>query len=391
MKASYVIRNGRVIDPSRNVDKICDVIIQNAWIVEPQDEEIETPTEFNVIDASDCIVTPGLVDHHAHFFYEGSGTTVYPDTMLASGVTTAIDAGTAGASTYRSFYETTIAHSPMHLKGYLTPWAGGQLDVGLNEDFNPDVWNRDLIARLVDRYRDSIIGLKIRLSVGIEPNDEAKRDIQGMVDLADNLDARLGTKLHVCVHTTNCQLPAGELAQMLRPGDIFCHCYQPGQNNLILADGTLDPGVVEARKRGVIFDAAIGKSNFGIQTARKAFELGFRPDIIATDATIDKYNLPPYTKSLPVVLSKFISLGMSLNDVIRCATCMPATAMGMSDKLGTLAPGAYACVAIFKYRTDATVHHQDITGYKFVGHELLIPQMTFLDGIPVWSSTEFDV
>lgn len=91
------------------------------------------------------------------------------------------------------------------------------------------------------------------------------------------------------------------------------------------------------------------------------------------------------------MLSKFISLGMSLNDVIRCATCMPATAMGMSDKLGTLAPGAYACVAIFKYRTDATVHHQDITGYKFVGHELLIPQMTFLDGIPVWSSTEFDV
>lgn len=391
MKASYVIKGGRVIDPSREIDDVRDVVIDNAWIVDANGEDVEVASDANVIDASGCIVTPGLIDHHAHFFYNGSGTTIHADTMLSTGVTAAVDAGTAGPSTYRSFFETVVAPSPMHIKGYLTPWAGGQLDVGINEDFNPDVWNRALIARIIDRYRDNIVGLKIRLSSGIEPEDEARRDLEGIVALAAELNEMLGTSLRVCVHTTDCQLPAGEVASILRPGDVLCHCYQPRKNNLVLADGTLDPGVVEARRRGVIFDAAIGKSNFGIETAMKAFELGFYPDIIATDATIDKFNLPPFTKNLPVVLSKFISLGMSLHDAITAATVTPAAAMGMSGKIGTLAPGAYADVAIFKYRTDATVHHQDITGYKFVGHELLVPQMTFCCGEPVFSYTEFDV
>jgi predicted amidohydrolase len=284
-----------------------------------------------------------------------------------------------------------MSHAALRLKAYLTPYAGGQLDMGINEDFDPAKYNRNRIARLVDEYRDKLLGLKIRLQYGIEPTEKARDYMQGVIDLANEMTERTGVPLRVCVHTTDCQLSAGELAGMLRPGDIFTHCFQGKRHNLVLDDGTIDPGVLEARERGVIFDACNGMGNYGVDVCKKALSQDFFPDVISSDETIEKCNLPMYTKSLPFIASKYLSLGMDFHEVFRAMTQTPAKLMDMEGRIGTLAPGAYADVAIFKYRTDLEVRHVDSLGVEFVGHDLLVPQMTFLSGEPVYCYGEFNL
>lgn len=390
MKVSYIIKNGRVVDPARGIDEVRDIYIKNSWMVEPEGE-VEITDPIHVIDAEGCIVTPGLIDFHVHCFHGGSSTTVLPDTMLSTGVTAAVDAGTAGSATYESYYNNEVTHSAVRLKGYLTPYAGGQLDVGLNENFDPATYNRDKIARLVDKYRDNIIALKIRLQHGVIPEGCAADYMKGMIELSEWLEEEVGVYLPVCVHTTDCPLPAGELSDILRPGDIYTHCFQGKDNPIVLEDGSVDPGVIKGRQRGVIYDCCRGKSNFDIEVTKAAFANGFFPDIISTDITIDKFHLAPYTKNLPTVASMYLSLGMDFTEVMRAMTETPAKLMGMEGKIGTLAPGAYADIAIFKLDENATAHHADIAGHTFVGNELLIPQMTFLGGDPVFSYTGFNV
>lgn len=389
MRASYVIKGGRVVDPSRGIDEVTDVCIKNNRIVEAGADVECDP--WHVIDATGCIVTPGLIDYHAHFFHGGSATTVYPDTLASTGMTAAVDAGTPGPATYESFYATSVCNSALRLKGYLTPWAGGQLDAGVNEDFNPAKFNRDRIARVVDRYRDNILGLKIRLSHGLVPADCAADYLRGTVELAEDLDRELGTSLRVCVHTTDCPITAGELAGQLRAGDVFTHCYQGKGNGIVLEDGTIDPGVLEARERGVLFCSANGKSNYALKTCKAALAQGFLPDIISTDATVDKTHIAPYCKNIAVLLSKYLTLGLSLSEVIAAATAAPAAAMDMAGQIGTLAPGSYADVAILKYTDEVEVHHRDCFDVELVGHDLLVPQMTFANGDPVFSYTAFAV
>lgn len=400
MKADFLIKNGRVVDPSRNFDGVMDIAIRNARIIglekengasagpAPAGRQDGRIDAAHIIDASGLIVAPGLIDFHTHVFYKGSSLSVQPDLLAAQGTTAAVDAGTAGTANFEAFYNTSIASSAIRLKGFLTVYSGGQLDGKLCEDFNPKLFNLDRMERLVDKFRSHILGLKIRLSKGVVPEETKVDYLKAVVELADCLNHRLGTDLKVCVHTTNSPVPAGELAGCLRPGDIFCHCFQGGQNNLILPDGSVDPGVLEARKRGVIFDAANGKSNFALATARQALSQGFLPDIISTDLTSDKLNIPPYAKSLPVVLSKYLTLGMGLMDVLRAATAAPAKAMKMEGEIGTLTPGAYADVVLLEEK-HMPVHHRDWKEEELTGNELLVPKMTICGGEILYCAGDF--
>ena len=391
MKVDYIIAGGRVIDPAAGVDRIKDVYIRNGKMWEPTDGETIECEPMHVIDATDHLVTPGLVDYHVHCFHGGSGTTVHPDTMLSTGVTCAADAGTAGASTYESFYKDEVTHSVLRLKGYLTPYAGGQLDAGLNENFDPSSWNRYHIIRLVDDYKDNIVALKIRLQYGVVPDDKGREYIEGMIGLSEELKRECGVSLPVVVHTTDCPLGAGELSDILRPGDVLTHCYQGRRNHMILDDGSIDPGVIRGRERGVIYDCCNGKNNYSIDVCQAALAQGFAPDVISTDITVDKFNLPPYTKNLPVVASKYLSLGMAFTEVMRAITSTPAKLLGLEGKAGTLAVGAFGDICIMKLRHDACVNHTDAAGVEFIGHDLLVPQMTFLAGEPVYCDTEFNL
>lgn len=384
MKANYVIKNGRVIDPSRGVDAVCDVAVCGGRIIEVSpDQEAE-----QVIDAAGCIVTPGLIDYHTHIFREGSGIAIYPDGMAAQGTTSAVDAGTAGTVNYEAFYKTAVTNSMLRIKGYLTVYSGGQLDMKLCEDFNPALFNVERMEKVIDKYRDNILGLKTRISKGVVPDACAMDYLKEIVALADRLNEKLGTSLRVCVHTTNSPMTAGELADCLRPGDVFCHCYQGAGNTIVQEDGSIDPLILKARERGVIFDAANGRGNFGVATAKQALKAGFLPDIISSDLTIDKYNMPPYAKNLPTIMSKYLTLGMSLTEVIRAVTETPAKAMNMEGKIGTLAPGAYADITILKEKQMRIVH-KDWKNDELEGNVLLVPQLTMINGELQFCQTDF--
>lgn len=385
MKADYVIRNGRVIDPLNNIDEIRDVVIQHMHIVDAKGQEIECD---HIIDASGCIVTPGLIDFHCHVFHEGSAISIYPDMMIAQGTTAAVDAGSAGTSTYEAFHKTVIDRSIVRLKTFLTVYGGGQLDPKLCEDFNPDLYNLEKTERLIDKYRDEILGLKIRISKGVVPDEKGLDYLKYLVDLADKINDKLQTNLRVCVHTTNSPAEADRLAEILRPGDIFCHCYQGVGNTILGEDGTVRDGIKKAREKGVIFDAANGKGNFGIAVAQKALKDGFYPDIISSDLTVDKFNMPPYAKNLPTVLSKYLTMGMKLPDVIRAATATPAQIMGMEKKIGTLMPGAYADIAVFKLK-NIIFEHKDWRNDTLLAKELLVPQMTLSSGEIQYCQNDF--
>lgn len=385
MRADFIIRGGRVMDPYTAVDEIKDVVIQNTRIIDPQGEMVECD---HIIDASGCIVTPGLVDFHTHIFYEGSGTCIRPDFMISQGTTAAVDAGSAGTVTYESFYKSVIVQSAVRIKSFLTTYSGGQLDFKLCEDFNPDLINFTRMERVIDQYRDNILGLKIRLSKGVVPEDKGLEYLKRVVELAEELDAKLGTALRVCVHTTNSPIAAGELADSLRPGDIFCHCFQGTGNTIVTEDGHMAPRILEARKRGVIFDAANGRGNFSLETARRALKAGFAPDIISTDLTLDKFNIPPYAKNLLTVMAKYMTLGMSLMDVLKAVTAVPAGIMGMEGRIGTLKPGAYADLVILRQKHINFVQ-KDYRNEELACDTLLVPQLTMCAGEINFCQTDF--
>lgn len=378
MKVDYIIRGGRVIDPAAGLDRVQDIAVRNMRIVDATAQGVECAPD-HIIDAGGMIVSPGFVDFHTHLFHAGSTNSIHPDLMVAQGTTAAVDAGSAGTATYEAFYKSVAAQSLVRIKSFLTVYSGGQLDPKLCEDFDPRLYNVDKMERVVDQYRDTILGLKIRLSKGVVPENTGADYLKACVQLAEELDRRLGTRLRVCVHTTNAPVTAGELAACLRPGDIFTHCFQGAGNTIVLPDGSIDPGVRRARQRGVIFDAANGKSNFGLKTAQSALKAGFLPDIISTDLTAGRFNRPPYVKSLPLVMSKYLALGLDLPTVLKCVTARPAELMGMAGQIGTLQPGAYADIVIFKLKEQRCLH-KDFCDDVLEGNVVLVPQMTLCAG-----------
>ncbi len=387
MKVDYIIKGGHVIDPAAGIDEIKDIYVKGMKIVDADASDV-TCNPDQVVDASGKIVTPGLIDFHTHLFHEGSSICIHPDMMIAQGTTTAVDAGSAGTSTYEAFYKSVIAQSQVRVKGFLTVYSGGQLDPKLCEDFNPELFNVDKMERVVEENRDNLLGLKIRLSKGVVPDETGADYLRAVVKLADELNERLGTSLRVAVHTTNAPVTAGELADCLRPGDIFAHCFQGAGNTIVMEDGTIDPLVLKARERGVIFDAANGKGNFGVETAKKALAAGFLPDVISTDLTVDKFNMPPYAKNLPLVISKYLALGLELNEIIKTVTETPAKLMGLEGKIGTLKAGAFADVAIFDLK-DKEYIQKDFCDTELACHQVLVPQLTMKDGEIQYCQSDF--
>lgn len=387
MKVDYIIRNGRVIDPSTGSDEVRDLYIKGMHVVELHGETAECNPDF-VIDASGKIVTPGLIDFHTHLFHEGSSICIHPDMMIAQGTTSAVDAGSAGTSTYEAFYKSVIAQSLVRVKGFLTVYGGGQLDPKLCEDFNPELFNVDKMERVIEANRDNILGLKIRLSRGVVPDETGADYLRAVVKLADELNERLETSLRVCVHTTNSPVTAGELADCLRPGDIFCHCFQGAGNPITSEDGSVDPLVMKARERGVLFDAANGKGNFGLKAARRALNAGFLPDIISSDLTVDKFNMPPYAKNLPLIISKYLALGLDLMTILKAVTETPARLMGMEGKIGTLKEGALADIAVFDLK-DRQYIQKDFCDDEIVCSQILVPQLTMVAGEIQYCQSDF--
>ncbi|MCD8141095.1 MAG: amidohydrolase family protein [Planctomycetaceae bacterium] len=371
-----LITNGHVVDPKNDVDEVRDIAVDNGRIVayEPGDKA------NHVVDATGRYVFPGLIDAHAHMFQDGTDIGIYPDsTYLPTGVTSAIDCS-AGASNYTIFRNVVIARSKVTIKSFLQVCSAGLVTSQYHECIDPRYFDEKKIARIYDENRDTILGLKIRQSeelaegLGIEP-------LKATIAIADKIACP------VEVHCTNIPVATEEVLNVLRPGDVFEHVYQGVKNTILDERGSLRQCVVDARKRGIIFDTAEGRKHGDFEIMQKAKEQGFVADMCSTDLVAGSMFRRPLF-SLPNLMSRYICMGIPLSQVIDMTTRRPAEVMNMAGQIGCLSHGAWADIAIFDW-IDCKQTYRDWKGSVFTADKLLKPEMTIKRGTMVYCAPDF--
>lgn len=334
-----LIKNGEVIDPANNIRGFFDITVNDGKITEVR-KGIEAEAT-NIIDASGCIVTPGLIDHHAHIYPLAKIGIPAEAVCFSSGVTTVVDAGSTGCYTYPQNIP-FIRQSKLSIKIYINVCSTGLDSLPQNmEDVDPKNFKEGKIRELLYDYSGNILGLKLRTSkevvrnLGYEP-------LKRTVDLAEKLG------LSVMVHCTN---PPGEMSELLgylRKGDVITHMYMNKGSTILDNEGHVSKAVYEARKRGVIFEAADARAHFSFEVSELAISEGFYPDILATDLTKLSMYLRPTAFNMANQLSKYNMLGISEEKLFELCTINPARHMGISENAGSLTVGLPADIAVFR-------------------------------------------
>jgi predicted amidohydrolase len=377
MTVDLLIRNGTVIDPARKLHAAGDVAIAGGRIVAAEG----AAGAHTEIDATGCLVVPGLIDNDAHVWAGATAVGVRADaSCLPQGVTTVVDAGSAGPCTYRSFAATVPPFNDMRVFSLVNVSDTGIISHQYPENVDPQFYDADALARLFALYPGQLIGLKVR--VGKEMvGDLGLKPLVAALEIA----GRIGCQL--VVHVTNPPCTMDRITDLLRPGDVFVHCYQGLGPTIIGDDGHVLPGVRAARARGVIFDACNGRRNFSFPVAKAAIADGFPPDIISTDlTTLTSYGTHAF--GLPYLMSKYLDLDLGLDQVIAACTATPARQIGKAGVLGTLAPGALGDVTVLE-RVNRRVRYLDFKGEAFIGNTLLVTQLTVLEGRVLYRQIDF--
>ncbi len=375
----FIIKGGHVIDPASGVDQVCEVAVKNGKITADTSEPVAT-----VINAEGYYVFPGLIDAHAHSYYPGSGLGVQPDLQLATGVTTVLDAGTAGWSNYRAFHNTVIDNSIIRVKALVAYNNSGQIELGYVENYDRRTIKVEKIRRLFEEYPNELMGIKIRFQKEVT-GETGTKYLEELLEVAEEVGCP------VTVHTTEPPASASQIAGLLRSGDVYCHCYQGKGETIIDENGRVFEAVREARERGVIFDAANGTGNFAFSCAIPAIKDGFLPDIISADNASNSFCLDVYAKNLPFVMSKYLMLGMTLQEVVRCTTENPAKLLKMEGKIGTLAAGAEADIVIMQVLEKEQLFWDSVKNpsTQMRGDRVLVPKMTIMGGKAVYRTNDF--
>ena len=382
-KFDLVIKGGEVIDPSQSLRGKRDIGIR--WgRIEAIETDIPAARALRMIDASGRIVTPGLVDLHAHVYPYGSAIGLPADeTVPYQCVTTVVSAGDAGANNFAALRRHIAAQTRTRMYAFVHIANNGLSAFPVAELYNIDNAQVDACAMTLAENPDFALGVKVRMSEnvifkhGLEP---LKRSIQAC--------ERSGVKgAKVMAHIGGVATPAlmSEILNTLRPGDILTHAYSGAPNiagafTNIVQDGKLLPAAIEAKKRGVVFDVGHGGASFDFTVAEAALAGGCGPDTISSDLHAVSGNTPgmPF---LPWVMSKFMALGFSLEDVIAKATVKSAQVIDRTPKLGTVQLGAPGDVSIMEL-VEGPVTLVDTRGNKREGKAYLKAAQTVNNGVP---------
>jgi len=362
VKYDLILKGGRVIDPSRNLNAIRDVAISQGRIAAVAANISADAVE--TIDARGKLVVPGLIDIHTHAARITNG----PALCLADGVTGFIDAGSQGADRIGEII--AVAKSaPQQCRVLLNIGRAGILTEGDTMDLN----RADVAAarEAIGRNRDMIAGIKARLS----------REVAGQNDfevLRRSQEVASAFNLPVMIHMGQTISPLPKLFALLKSGDIVTHMFAPPPNSIIDDAGHILPEVLAARRRGVRFDVGNGRTgHLRWDIAERVLRAGFLPDTFSTDWTPESRT--SQVIDFPNVMSKFLTLGMSIDQVVACATAHAAGAFPVFRDRGTLKVGAPADVAVLELK-EGSFEFVDNFENNRTGRQRLFPIATVLAG-----------
>jgi len=334
VQLDLVLRNAHVIDPSRNIDDVLDVGVRDGKIA-AIGKSLRASSGTDARDLGGKYLCPGLIDLHGHW-YSGSTFGIDPAICLKTGVTTAVDAGTTGFLNFGEFRRDRLETSEVQLLAYLNISAIGIPAATVGELFDIRYARPKETAALIEKHRELLLGVKVRIG-------ERMSGANGKEALALSIEAAEAIGVPMMVHFAK-GADTPDILRRLRPGDVITHCYQ-GRGDTILADDSIIPDALAARRNGVLFDVGHGCGSFSFETAKKAFEYFFLPDTISTD--LHRFSIERFTFDMPTTMSKFLHLGMSLEEVILKSTWNPAKAIRRDDELGTLRVGTVADIFVF--------------------------------------------
>lgn len=336
-----VLKGGHVIDPSQGLDGPADIAFASGKVA-AIGADIVPGDGVDVRDASGRLIAPGFLDLHTHVYWGGTSLGVdAADFARRSGVTTLVDAGSAGPGNFAGFLRHVIEPSEPRILAYLHISFAGifafSKEIMVGESGDMRLMSPEGAFAVADAHRDKIVGIKVRVGRLTSAGSGA-----APLDIALTVAERLG--LPVMAHIDEPPPSYEEVLSRLRPGDVLTHCFRPFPNTPILEDGRVKPAVIEARQRGVLFDIGHGMGSLSFEVARAMLAAGFPPDTISSDVHVLNLAGPVFDQA--TTLSKFLHLGMPLSDVIRATTVSAAAAIRRPD-LGTLRPGSAGDATIF--------------------------------------------
>lgn len=375
-----LLEGGHVIDPKNGINKPMDVAIAEGKIARVA-TDIPAEQATKVVDVSGLYVTPGLIDIHSHNYYGTNPNAAYSNGMNAvppdgftfrAGVTTVVDPGGSGWRNFEHFKKQVIDHSRTRVLALLnivgSGMKGGVVEQNLR-DMNPKT------TALVAQANEEVVGIKLAHYNGHDftPTERAVEagkmaDVPVMIDFG-------GADPPLSLETL--------FMEKLRPGDIFTHTYAnlDSRQSIVDENYNLRPFVLKAQRRGIVFGVGHGGGSFNFKTAIPAIEQGLKPDVISTD--LHTHSMNSGMKNMLNVMSKFLNMGLSLQEVITASTWTPAQVIQRKE-LGNLDEGAVADVTVLKLREGTFGFVDADPGAKMMGTQKLQAELTLRAGEVVW-------
>jgi dihydroorotase len=361
-----VLQGGTLIDPAQGIHAIKDIAFSEGK-VSAIDSDLALQESRQIVDCAGRIVAPGMIDLHVHVFWGVSSYGIEVDRhCVAKGVTTAVDAGSAGADTFPGFRKYVIDVSATRLFAQLNIACQGLVTREVGELHDLRYANVSKAVATIEQHRDVILGLKVRLTKHSIVSEAA-----GIRPLCLAREAADAVGLPIMVHPQAAWCDSlDDILASMRSGDILTHCFHGMECGILDPSGNVRKSVREAMERGVIFDVGHGLGSFKWGIAESALQQGAQPQTISSD--LHAYNVNGPVHDLATTVSKFLHLGLSLDNALAKVTASPALAIGMSDQIGTLKVGAWGDAVVFELQS-GRFELSDSHGEVRIGQHRMVP------------------
>ena len=372
-----LLTGGTLLDPAQGIHARRDIAFREGKVAAVA-ERIDPSQAASVIDVPGKLITPGLVDLHGHFYHGGTGSAVHADrNCLAAGVTTGVDAGSAGCMNYGAMKDYVFPAHRTRLLAFLHIGAVGLaanrvLGGGLHDLRIIDV---DRTADAIKQHPGFFFGVKVRMHVDAVAYWDAPQAMKLARAAADQSGSRL------MVHVSGTPIPLPQILEHLGPGDISTHAFNGNPESILDRNDKIRPEVRAAIERGVIMDVGHAGVHCDVAVVRAALAQGVFPDTISTDIHIAPPGRTVYLMN--DLVSKFHALGLTLEQAVAASTSRPAQVLGLQDSLGSLAPGMAGDAAVFDLREGRYVWH-DMAGHNVEGKVKLDTFLTVRAGQVAW-------